>query len=170
MFAASSRSLLNASRRAIIPRTRSYATGTTQRSVVTLKDTKYTATAKAAGQGRNGEVHSGDFSLHLATPKALGGRGDGTDPEQLFAMGYASCFLGALQMVAGQKGKKDAVKNAVIYTSVHLGEAEKLGGFGIAVDIKVEGVEDEELIKAGHEACPYSRALTHGAVVNVSKA
>jgi hypothetical protein len=54
-------------------------------------------------------------------------------------------------MVAGQKGKKDAVKNAVIHTSVHLGEAEKLGGFGIAVDIKVEGVEDEELIKAGHE-------------------
>jgi len=67
-------------------------------------------------------------------------------------------------------GKKDAVKNAVIHTKVHLGEAEELGGFGLAVDIKVEGVEDEELIKAGHDACPYSRALTHGAIVNVSKA
>jgi hypothetical protein len=54
-------------------------------------------------------------------------------------------------MMAGKMGKKDAVKNAVIYTSVHLGEAEELGGFGLAVDIKVEGVEDEELIKAGHD-------------------
>ncbi|KIK98466.1 hypothetical protein PAXRUDRAFT_678809 [Paxillus rubicundulus Ve08.2h10] len=143
--------------------------GASKHSAMILKDTKYTATARAAGQGRNGEVHSGDFSLHLAKPKALGGRGDGTDPEQLFAMGYASCFLGALQMVAGQAGRKDAVKDAVIHTSVHLGEA-TLGGFGIAVDIKVEGVEDEELVKAGHEACPYSRALTYGAVVNVSKA
>lgn len=54
-------------------------------------------------------------------------------------------------MMAGKMGKKDAVKDAVIYTSVHLGEAEELGGFGLAVDIKVEGVEDEELIKAGHD-------------------
>ncbi|KAF9227224.1 OsmC-like protein [Gyrodon lividus] len=156
-----------------MPRARLYATGATGRSVLTLKDTKYTATARAAGQGRNGEVHSGEeapFTLRLAQPKALGGSGDGQNPEQLFAMGYASCFLGALQMVARRMGKKDGVKNAVIHTSVHLGEAEEVGGFGIAVDIKVEGVEDEEVIKAGHEACPYSRALIHGAVVNVSKA
>jgi hypothetical protein len=54
-------------------------------------------------------------------------------------------------MMAGKTGKKDAARNAVIHTTVHLGEAEGLGGFGLAVDIKVEGVEDEELIKAGHE-------------------
>ncbi|KAG1739241.1 OsmC/Ohr family [Suillus lakei] len=134
---------------------------------------KYTVHATAAGKGRKGEVKSFDetpFSLHLGTPKAMGGKGDGTNPEQLFAMGYASCFLGALQMVAGQTGKKDAARNAVIHTTVHLGETAGIGGFGLAVDIKVEGVEDEELIKAGHEACPYSRALMHGAVVNVSKA
>ncbi|EGN99757.1 hypothetical protein SERLA73DRAFT_179947 [Serpula lacrymans var. lacrymans S7.3] len=144
-----------------------------QRTLMTLKHHKYTAHASAAGQGRNGEVKSDDddgLTLRLAMPKSLGGKGDGQNPEQLFAMGYASCFLGALQMMAGKTGKTDAAKNAVIYTSVHLGEPEELGGFGIAVDIKVEGVEDEELIKAGHEACPYSRALKHGAVVNVSKA
>lgn len=61
------------------------------------------------------------------------------------------------------------IKDAVVRTSVHLGEVEELGGFGIAVDIQVGGVEDEALIKAAHEACPYSRALTQGAVVNLSK-
>ncbi|KAL4074087.1 OsmC-like protein, partial [Scleroderma citrinum] len=130
----------------------------------------YTAYATASGQGRSGEVKSNDFALRFTMPKALGGQGDGQNPEQLFAMGYASCFLGALQMMAGRMGKKEATDNAVIHVNVHLGEAEELGGFGLAVDIKVEGVEDEELIKAGHEACPYSRALTHGAVVKVSKA
>ncbi|OJA18671.1 hypothetical protein AZE42_08860 [Rhizopogon vesiculosus] len=163
------RSVVNTSRARAIQATRSYAK---KASPVTLKNHKYTAHAIAAGQGRNGEVKSvnEDFSLRLATPKALGGKGDGQNPEQLFAMGYASCYLGALQMMAGKMGKKDAVKNAVIHARVHLGEAEELGGFGLAVDIKVEGVEDEELIKAGHDACPYSRALTHGAIVNVSKA
>lgn len=64
-----------------------------------------------------------------------------------------ACFLGALQLTAGRLGKSDAVKDAVIHTSVHLGEAEQMSGFGIAVDIRVEGVEDEEVIKAGHEVC-----------------
>lgn len=54
-------------------------------------------------------------------------------------------------MMAGRMGKKDAANNAAIHVNVHLGEADKLGGFGLAVDIKVEGVEDEELIKAGHD-------------------
>ncbi|KAG6817504.1 hypothetical protein H0H87_008131 [Tephrocybe sp. NHM501043] len=63
---------------------------------------------------------------------------------------------------------KDASK-AVVRTNVHIGEPKEMGGFGLAVDIKVEGV-DEDVLKAGHEACPYSRALRHGVVVNVSKA
>ncbi|KAI9571130.1 OsmC/Ohr family [Boletus coccyginus] len=173
MLATASRLLLNASRRAAVPQSRLYASDVSGRSTVTLKTVKYTATARAAGKGRNGEVYSADeapLTLKLASPKALGGPGDGTNPEQLFAMGYASCFLGALQMMAGRLGESDAVKDAVIHTNVHLGEAEQIGGFGIAVDIKVEGVEDEEVIQAGHEACPYSRALVHGIKVNVSKA
>jgi hypothetical protein len=54
-------------------------------------------------------------------------------------------------MVAGKAGKKDATKNAVIHAQVHLGEPKDIGGFGIAVDIKVEGVEDDALIQAAHE-------------------
>lgn len=54
-------------------------------------------------------------------------------------------------MMAGKMGKKDAAANAVIHTQVHIGEPDDIGGFGIGVDIQVEGVEDEELIKAGHE-------------------
>lgn len=54
-------------------------------------------------------------------------------------------------MMAGRTGKTESARNAIVHASVHLGEPEELGGFGLAVDIKVEGVEDEELIMAGHD-------------------
>lgn len=167
------RTCLDTSRRAVATQARSCTTASTgKKKAITLKNHTYTAHAAASGKGRSGLVISNGevpFSLRLARPKVLGGDGEGQNPEQLFAMGYASCFLGALQVTAGRLGKADAVKGAVVRTSVHLGEVEKLGGFGIAVDIQVGGVEDEALIKAAHEACPYSRALTHGATVNLSK-
>jgi len=143
-----------------------------RRTVVTLKENKYTAYATAQGAGRNGNVGLDDKSLsvNLSLPKEMGGRGDGHNPEQLFAMGYASCLLGAIQAQARALGRPDAAKNAAVHAQVHIGPPENLNGFGIAVDIKVEGVEDDEVIAAGHEFCPYSRALKHGAVVNVSKA
>lgn len=91
-------------------------------------------------------------------------------------------------MVAGQRGSSEAIKNAAVHTSVHIGPPEGSEGFGLAVDIHVEGVEDQALIDAGHavrvyhfylltkrlhymrtQACPYSRALKDGAVVRVSK-
>lgn len=59
--------------------------------------------------------------------------------------------MGALQLTAGKAGKKDAVANAKIHTSVSLGVPEGFEGFGLSVDIKVEGVEDEALIKTAHE-------------------
>ncbi|KAH9946997.1 OsmC-like protein [Amylocystis lapponica] len=142
------------------------------RTIMTLKNHVYTAYATAQGAGRNGTVKSDDdtsLELKLASPKAMGGKGDGNNPEQLFAMGYASCFLGALQMVAGKAGKADMARDAVIRTEVHLGQANDMPGFGLQVSIQVEGVPDDDLIKAGHEACPYSRALQHGVVINVSK-
>ncbi|KAF8223159.1 organic hydroperoxide resistance protein [Tricholoma matsutake] len=140
-----------------------------KRTLVTLKDHKYTAHATAKGQGRAGEVKSEGLVLNLAVPKAMGGTGKGENPEQLFAMGYSSCFLGALQLAARQMGKHESAKTAVIHTNVHIGEPTDMPGFGLAVDIKVEGA-DEDVIKAAHELCPYSRALKHGIVVNVSKA
>ena len=66
--------------------------------------------------------------------------------EYLFRSG---CLLGAIQFVAGKLGKSEMAKKAVVHTSVSLGDAEGLEGFGIAVDIKVEGVDDE-LLQAGH--------------------
>ena len=70
--------------------------------------------------------------------------------EYLFRSG---CLLGAIQFVAGKLGKSEMAKKAVVHTSVSLGDAEGLEGFGIAVDIKVEGVDDE-LLQAGHAVSP----------------
>ncbi|KAL1942809.1 hypothetical protein VTO73DRAFT_5049 [Trametes versicolor] len=145
------------------------------RSLMTIKDHKnqYSAHATARGQGRNGQVKSDDdcgLELRLAMPKSLGGKGDGQNPEQLLAMGYAACMLSALQMVAGQTGKTDAARNAAVHAQVHLGQPDGMEGFGLQVDLQVEGIDDMELIQAGHKACPYSRAFAHGAVVNVTKA
>ena len=64
---------------------------------------------------------------------------------------FLACFLGALQFVAGNAGKKDAAAKAKIHSSVVLGKAVEMGGFGLKVDLKVEGIEDESLIKAAHE-------------------
>lgn len=61
-----------------------------------------------------------------------------------------ACFLGAIQALAKRMGKEEMGKKAVVHTSVHIGEPENMQGFALAVDIKVEGV-DEELLKAGHE-------------------
>ncbi|PCH36102.1 OsmC-like protein [Wolfiporia cocos MD-104 SS10] len=160
--------------RKAVPSTRNLrAYGHPIRTLMTLKDHKYTAQATARGQGRNGQVKSDDdfgLDLRLAMPKSLGGKGDGQNPEMLFAMGYASCFLSAMQLVAGRMGKSEMAKNAVVHAQVHVGEPKEMEGFGLEVEIKVENVPDEDLIQAGHEACPYSRALKHGVVVNVSKA
>ena len=65
-----------------------------------------------------------------------------------------ACFLGALQLVAGKAGKKDAAASAKIHSSVTLGKSAELDGFALKVDLKVEGVEDDALIKAAHEVAP----------------
>ncbi|KAG6813893.1 hypothetical protein H0H93_013224, partial [Arthromyces matolae] len=85
MFNIAARNILRASR----PQITSLSSKTFSRSLITLKDHKYTAHATAKGQGRNGEVKSNGLELHLASPKELGGTGKGENPEQLFAMGYA---------------------------------------------------------------------------------
>jgi organic hydroperoxide reductase OsmC/OhrA len=101
----------------------------------------------------------------------------GANPEQLFAAGYAGCFLGAIQAVAGKDGKDATVK-----VKTHLGASEGISGFALSVEIEVAGVKDEEIIRKAHEVsnglfrcevvveliprlqlCPYSRALQHGA-------
>ena len=134
----------------------------------------YTAHAKATG-GREGTAASDDGRLNvkLSTPKELGGSGgEGTNPEQLFAAGYAACFIGALKFVGGQK-KIAVPAEASIESSVGIGPIP--GGFGITVELKVSlpGIAPEvadELIAAAHQVCPYSNATRGNIDVKLSRA
>jgi lipoyl-dependent peroxiredoxin len=124
--------------------------------------TLYTAVATVHG-GREGHVKSGDgvLDLDLRMPKGMGGPGGaGSNPEQLFAAGYAACFESALRLVA--RREKKPLKDAQITAHVSLlaGDA---GDFGLGVELhgKVDGLSSEEteaLMKAAHKVCPYSRA------------
>ncbi len=122
----------------------------------------YTAHAKATG-GREGTAASDDGKLNvkLSTPKELGGGGgEGTNPEQLFAAGYAACFIGALKFVGGQQ-KVAVPADASIESSVGIGQIPT--GFGIEVTLKIslpgiDGETADKLIEAAHQVCPYSNA------------
>ena len=125
----------------------------------------YTATATATGGGRDGQsrTHDGALDLKLAVPKEMGGSGDGVNPEQLFATGYAACFMGAMRFYAGQK-KVKVPDDAKVTVSVGIGPREDTG-FGLDVKIKVDlpGVDKdvaEDLIAGGHKVCPYSHATS----------
>jgi lipoyl-dependent peroxiredoxin len=132
----------------------------------------YTATATAQG-GRNGRVRSTDgvVDLALSMPKELGGAGGAsTNPEQLFAAGYAACFESALRLVAGKAGKN--VKEAAITASATIGKTDD-GGFGLAVELKgkLPGLSQEEaqqLMHTAHEVCPYSKATRGNIDVKLS--
>jgi Ohr subfamily peroxiredoxin len=128
---------------------------------IVLDKRLYTATASATG-GRNGRARSDDGNLDVAIvpPKPLGGTGEGTNPEQLFAAGYAACFHSALKLVAGQLGG-DATDSEVV-ADVSIGMLSS-GGFGLAVQLEVtlpamDHEAAEVLVKAAHEVCPYSNA------------
>jgi Ohr subfamily peroxiredoxin len=122
----------------------------------------YEATSTAWG-GREGHVKSDDgrVDLNLSLPKALGGDdGPGTNPEELFATGYAACFHSALKMVAGQR-KVDVADSAVSVTIALVGSVTT--GLDLAAKIEAElpGVDAataQELVDAAHAVCPYSRA------------
>ncbi|MFW0796473.1 organic hydroperoxide resistance protein [Gordonia sp. CPCC 205515] len=122
----------------------------------------YTAEALATGDGRNGHARTSDGKLDvdLDMPKELGGSGVGTNPEQLFAAGYAACFHSALRLVAGQAGAD--VSDSAVGARVSLGSTDA-GGFGLAVELEVSlpNVDDataQSLVEKAHEVCPYSNA------------
>ena len=127
--------------------------------------TLYTAHGSATG-GREGSGASSDkaIDVKLTTPKELGGNGaPGTNPEQLFAVGYSACFIGAMKFVAGQEKVKvpDDIK---VETEVGIGPRDDGKGFGIrvAMQIHVPGMDKaaaEELVKKADIVCPYSDAL-----------
>nr|WP_285625752.1 organic hydroperoxide resistance protein [Kineosporia sp. NBRC 101677] len=122
----------------------------------------YTAVATASGDGRNGHARSSDgvLDVELATPKEMGGAGGATNPEQLFAAGYAACFHSALKGVARQ-GKVE-IRDTAVTAEVGIGDNGK-GGFGLEVTLAVEigGLDQaaaEQLVEAAHQVCPYSNA------------
>jgi lipoyl-dependent peroxiredoxin len=123
----------------------------------------YTAVAIADGDGRNGHVRSDDglIDTDLRMPKGLGGLGGATNPEQLFAAGYAACFLSALKASKAEHGV--AIEDASVTAEVSIGPRAD-GGFGLAVQLHVElggGVSQDDAQKAvdtAHQVCPYSNA------------
>jgi Ohr subfamily peroxiredoxin len=125
----------------------------------------YTAHGHATG-GRTGEgaTDDGRLAVQLSTPKELGGdAGPGTNPEQLFSIGYSACFLGALKVVAGKEKVKLAPETKVS-AEIGIGPRDDGTGFGItaALTITAPGIEKsvaEDLVQKAHIVCPYSNAI-----------
>lgn len=123
----------------------------------------YKTKAIAVG-GRNGNVHTEDnlLSTRLALPKVMGGKEDATNPEQLFAAGYAACFGNAVLHVARQQ--KIALKDADVEIDAEVGIGQRAeGGFKLEVSLSaiLSGVDQataEKLVHTAHQVCPYSNA------------
>ncbi|WIB25939.1 organic hydroperoxide resistance protein [Curtobacterium sp. MCSS17_015] len=125
-------------------------------------DVLYTAEALSTGGGRNGKVQTSDgsFELDMAIPKEMGGSGAGTNPEQLFAAGYAACFHSALQGVA--RAQKVTVTDSSVGGRVQIGPNGQ-GGYQLAVVLEVvipdmDHDQAQALADAAHQVCPYSNA------------
>jgi Ohr subfamily peroxiredoxin len=126
-----------------------------------LENALYTAVATSTGDGRNGHVVSADgrVDLDLAMPPEMGGSGEGANPEELFAAGYAACFHSALRAVAR---RSDAdVTGSTVTAYVGIGPAGE--AFDLVVTLEsdlpnVQPAQARELVDAAHQVCPYSRA------------
>ena len=122
----------------------------------------YTATATATGDGRNGHTASDDgiVDVDVRVPKEMGGPGGATNPEQLFAAGYAACFHSALKVV-GASEKAD-VAGTEVSATVSIASLDN-GGFGLAVELDVHAPSLSHdaalaLVEKAHQVCPYSNA------------
>ena len=122
----------------------------------------YTTQARVVG-GRAGHAETSDglLKVNLAMPKELGGQGGATNPEQLFAAGYAACFESAIRFVA--RKQKLALEDAAVTATVSLYPNDQ-GGFrlGVALAAETKGLDraaSEALVSAAHEICPYSNAI-----------
>jgi len=127
-----------------------------------LTSVLYTAAATADG-GREGRAASDDGRLDLvvSVPRELGGSGEGTNPEQLFAAGFAACFHSALKLVA-RKGRHDVADSAVT-AQVGIGQLSDGPGFGLQVHLSVSlpGLAEDtarDLVAQADAVCPYSNA------------
>ncbi|SKC70774.1 organic hydroperoxide resistance protein [Krasilnikoviella flava] len=131
----------------------------------------YTAVATATGEGRDGRSRTDDglLDVDLAIPKEMGGAGGATNPEQLFAAGYAACFHSALKLVA--RRQKAPLTDSAVVAEVSLLPTDE-GGFRLAVALHAElgGVDQataDALVAAAHQVCPYSNATRGNVDVSV---
>ena len=133
----------------------------------------YSTRATATG-GRDGRARTDDgtFEVALASPKELGGNGMGNNPEQLFAAGYAACFLSAVRFVAN--GRKLKIDDDVS-VSANVGIGQRDGGLGFALSVSLEvslpGLDADtatDLIETAHQVCPYSHLARNGTDVRLS--
>jgi Ohr subfamily peroxiredoxin len=133
-----------------------------------MANTIYTAEANVTGGRANGHGRTSDglLEVDLRLPAEMGGEGGGTNPEQLFAVGYAACFEGALG-VAGRRAKAET-GDVLIDSKVSL-SPDGSGGFALGVELEVSlpSVSDpqtaKELVEMAHKICPYSNA-TRGTI------
>ena len=128
--------------------------------MASLYSTKVTATG-----GRHGSIRSEDglLDLKLALPRALGGMGDATNPEQLFAGGYAACFENTLLHVSRNAGHRFADDDIDVVAKIDLSRNET-GGFVLtaALAVTIAGIDEqaaERLVQGAHAICPYSNAI-----------
>jgi Ohr subfamily peroxiredoxin len=135
----------------------------------TLYSTKVTATG-----GRHGQIRSEDglLEMKLALPRQLGGKGDATNPETLFAGGYAACFENALLHVSRDTGLRFADADVEVVAEVGLSRSDS-GGFvlSVALAVTVAGVDQkkaEELVESADKICPYSNAIRGNVDVGIT--
>ena len=125
--------------------------------MTTLYKTKATASA-----GRNGQVTTDDnmLDLSLSYPKEMGGTGEATNPEQLFAAGYSACFSNAILHVAREM--KITLSQAPVTAEVGIGPNDA-GGFALtvalAITLDLDDEQAQQVVKTGHQVCPYSNAV-----------
>ena len=125
-----------------------------------------TRATSVGGRGGHAETDDGLLKVNLVRPKELGGTGvGGTNPEQLFACGYAACFVSTIEHIARQK--KVAVEGVRVDAEVGMGQRPQ-GGLGLTAELTVHlpGVDRavaEDLVNTAHHTCPYSNAI-HGNV------
>jgi osmotically inducible protein OsmC len=125
--------------------------------------------SKGGRAGGKVSLAEGGIYFHNEHSKPLGGTGEGINPEQLFAMGWATCFNGAVLFIAGQK-KIDASK-AVVTCEVGIGREE--GGLGLSAKLTLavpglERAQAQELLEAAHQMCPYSKATRNNIPVEIA--
>ena len=125
----------------------------------TLDKVLYTAKVHTTGGGRDGGVSKSDDG-HLDVTHTPPGKGDGTNPEQLFAAGYSACFIGAMRAVAARQ-KLDLPQELSVDAEVDLGPVGQAFGVAVRLTVHLPGMDEDsarQLIDAAHQVCPYSNA------------